>query len=58
MDELRKKNKAIIMISSEMVELIGMCNRIIVMHEGRITKEIPHSKVSQELILEAASCQM
>lgn len=58
MDELRKKHKAIVMISSEMVELIGMCNRILVMHEGRITREIPHSQVTQELILEAASCQM
>jgi ribose transport system ATP-binding protein len=55
MNELSKNGKSIIMISSEMPELIGMSDRIIVMHEGRINGELTPEEYSQERILEIAS---
>lgn len=55
MDQLRKEGKAIIMVSSEMLEVVGMCNRIIVMHEGDMMGELSCTEVTQERILELAS---
>ena len=57
MHELTKEGKSIIMISSEMPELIGMSDRILVMHEGIINGELSASEYSQERILEMASGQ-
>jgi ribose transport system ATP-binding protein len=51
---LAESGKSIIMISSEMPELIGMSDRIIVMHEGRITGILEKDEFSQEKILELA----
>jgi ABC-type sugar transport system ATPase subunit len=45
---------AIIMMSSEMQEVIGMCDRVYVMAGGRIRQEFSRDSVSQEKIL--ASC--
>ena len=39
MDEMRKHGKSIIMISEELMELIGMCDRIIIMKDGKISGE-------------------
>jgi ribose transport system ATP-binding protein len=52
---LAENGKSIIMISSEMPELIGMCDRILVMKGGRITGELSRSEFSQERILELAA---
>jgi inositol transport system ATP-binding protein len=52
---LRNPDKGIIMISSELPELIGMCDRIYVMAEGRITGEVFRSDFSQELIMQYAT---
>ena len=46
---------SIIMISSEMEELIGMSDRIVVLHEGRITGELEKKDFDQQKILEYAS---
>lgn len=55
MHRLADEGKAIIMVSSELPEVLGMSDRILVMHEGRITKEISDvAKVRQEDILSAA----
>ena len=40
MDEMRKKNKSIILISEELMELIGMCDRILIMKNGEINGEV------------------
>ncbi|MBI9105933.1 MAG: sugar ABC transporter ATP-binding protein [Spirochaetales bacterium] len=53
--ELAESGKGIIFISSEMPELIGMSERIIVMHEGGIEGELAAGEVSQEKILDLAS---
>lgn len=55
MNELAAKGMAIIMISSEMPELLGMADRILVMHEGEITGELKREEATQERILELAS---
>ena len=39
-NQLAAQGKAILMISSELPEVLGMADRILVMHEGRITGEI------------------
>lgn len=56
MDQLRRSGKAIIMISSEMPELIGMSNRVVVLYEGKLSGEIRDPKqITQENILSLAS---
>ncbi len=47
MDDLAARGVAIIMISSEMPEIIGMSDRAIVMREGRITGELPKEKLTE-----------
>ena len=53
--ELAKQGKSIIMISSEMSELIGMSDRIMVMCDGRVTGFIDGDKANQENIMELAT---
>lgn len=55
MNELVEQGKSIIMISSEMTEILRMSDRIIVMCEGRKTGEISIEKASQEVIMHAAT---
>lgn len=52
---LAEEGKALIMVSSDMPELLGMADRIIVMHEGHIAGELDHTQATQEVILEMAS---
>ncbi|MGV8989277.1 MAG: multiple monosaccharide ABC transporter ATP-binding protein [Cypionkella sp.] len=51
MKELAEQGRAIVMISSEMPELLGMCDRIYVMNEGRIVGELSREEASQEKIM-------
>lgn len=53
--ELAKKDKGIIMISSEMPELLGVTDRILVMSNGRIAGIVETTKTSQEEILQLAA---
>ncbi len=55
MTNLVKEGKAVIMVSSELPELIGMCDRIYVMSKGTITGEIERKDFSQELIMKYAT---
>lgn len=55
MNELVKKGMAIIMISSEMPEIINMSDRIYVMNEGNITGCLERNEVSQESIMKLAA---
>jgi len=55
MNELAAQGKAILMISSELPEVIGMADRILVMHEGRLTGEIGAGRrATQEQIMDLA----
>jgi ABC-type sugar transport system ATPase subunit len=54
-NELAAAGKAILLISSELPEVLGMCDRILVMHEGRLTGEITDvEQATQEQILRLA----
>jgi inositol transport system ATP-binding protein len=52
--ELAREGKAVLMISSEMEELIGVCDRIYVMAKGRISGELARQDFSQENIMKLA----
>lgn len=55
MAEMAKEGKAVIMVSSELPELIGMCDRIYVMNQGKITGELMRDEFSQEAIMRFAT---
>ena len=55
MSGLAKEGKAILMVSSEMPEILGMSDRVLVMAGGRITAEFARDEVTQEKVLEAAT---
>lgn len=54
-DQLAQEGAAIIMVSSELPEVINMCNRCYVMSEGRITGELDERDFSQESIMHLAT---
>lgn len=51
MNELVDKGVSIIMISSELPEILGMSDRILVMHEGKLTKELHYTEADQETVM-------
>ncbi|MHB8073257.1 sugar ABC transporter ATP-binding protein [Desulfosporosinus fructosivorans] len=51
---LARQGKCIIMISSELPEILGMSDRIVVMHEGRVTGILDRSQATQETIMNHA----
>jgi ribose transport system ATP-binding protein len=55
MNELVKEGKSIIMISSELPEVLRMSDRVVVMCEGRITGQLAIEDASQEAIMEYAT---
>ncbi|MDR2523663.1 MAG: sugar ABC transporter ATP-binding protein [Synergistaceae bacterium] len=55
MTELAKEGKAIVMVSSELPELLGMCDRIYVMRQGVVAGELKKEEFSQELIMKYAA---
>ena len=55
MNELAEQGKSILMVSSDMEELLGMSERIIVLHEGEQTGELTREEFSQEKVLALAS---
>jgi rhamnose transport system ATP-binding protein len=48
---------AIIMISSDLPEVIGMADRVLVMHEGKITAQLSRAEATEEAIMFAATGQ-
>lgn len=54
--DLARKGVAVIMISSELPELLGMCDRILVFGRGELWGNIPRKDFSQERIMRAATC--
>ena len=55
MEKLAKEGLAVLFVSSEMEEIMGMSDRTIVMHEGRITGELQRSELSEESIMQLAT---
>lgn len=56
-DGLTRQGIAVIMLTSDMLELIGLSDRIIVFYEGLCTAEISRAEVSEERLMRAASGQ-
>lgn len=54
-NELAKAGLAIIMVSSDLPEIINMCDRVCVIREGRMAGEIDHASASQESIMKFAT---
>ena len=54
MNNLVKQGKSIIMISSEMPELISMSDRVLVMRDGQIIHEFQREEITEEKIVKAA----
>jgi rhamnose transport system ATP-binding protein len=52
--ELAAQGRAILLISSELPELLALCDRVLVMSEGRLTADIPRAEATQEKIMSAA----
>jgi ribose transport system ATP-binding protein len=52
--ELAEAGKAVIVISSEMEEIIGLCDRVYVMHEGRITGTVERGEITEEALMRYA----
>lgn len=48
MNELTERGVAIIMVSSELPEVLGMSDRIVVVHEGEISGELSQQEATQE----------
>jgi putative multiple sugar transport system ATP-binding protein len=51
MNRLAAEGKALLMISSELPELLGMCDRIYTMSQGRVTGEFPREQATQEVLM-------
>ncbi|MGI6777362.1 MAG: sugar ABC transporter ATP-binding protein [Acetivibrionales bacterium] len=58
LNELVRSGAALIFVSSEIPELLGMCDRILIMYKGRIVKELDRSEASREKILYYASGEL
>jgi ribose transport system ATP-binding protein len=54
MEELAGRGAAILFVSSEMEEILGMSDRAYVMHEGKICGELQRSQLSEQSIMELA----
>ena len=55
MEELAEQGVAILFVSSEMEEILGMSDRALVMHEGRITGELSRDELSEEAVMQLAT---
>ncbi len=57
-DQLSKQGVSIVLVSSELPEILALCDRIIIMHQGRINAELINSGITQEQIMTYATNQV
>jgi rhamnose transport system ATP-binding protein len=57
MSDLAAEGVAIVMVSSELPEVLGMADRVLVMREGRLVAEIPRERADEESVMFAATGQ-
>ncbi len=57
MSELAADGVAVLMVSSELPEVLGMADRVLVMHEGDLVAEIPRARADEETVMRAATGQ-
>ena len=58
MSELASRGLAVLMISSELPEVLGMADRVLVMHEGRLTGELSRAEADEERVVRLATGQV
>ncbi len=58
MEELASEGMAILFVSSELEEIMGMSDRVMVFHEGRLTGELPREKLTEQSIMALATGQV
>jgi D-xylose transport system ATP-binding protein len=56
-DALARSGMAVVLVSSELPEVLGLSDRIMVMHEGRVTGEFPADKATPDLVMACATGQ-
>jgi D-xylose transport system ATP-binding protein len=56
-DKLAQSGLAVVLVSSELPEVLGLSDRVMVMHEGRVTGEFPVEKATPELVMACATGQ-
>src|SRR5262249_48522468 len=55
MDELANSDVAILMISSDLEEVLGMSDRVLVLHEGRLAGELARAQLSEQAVMHLAT---
>src|SRR5262249_10328575 len=55
MDQLARDGVAILMISSDMEEVLGMSDRVLVLHEGRLAGELARAELNEEAVMSLAT---
>jgi ribose transport system ATP-binding protein len=55
MDRLAGAGTAILMISSDLEEILGMSDRVLVLHQGRLAGEVPRAELSEETVMHLAT---
>ena len=56
-DRLAQSGLAVVMVSSELPEILGLCDRILVLHNGKITGEFTHDAATAEAVMSCATGQ-
>ena len=57
LSSLAAEGVAVLMVSSELPEVLGMADRVLVMHEGRLAADIPRTRADEESVMLAATGQ-
>ena len=57
LSQLAAEGVAVLMVSSELPEVLGMADRILVMHEGRLVATMPRAAATEESVMFAATAQ-
>ena len=55
MEELAEQGVAVLFVSSEMEEILGISDRVLVMHEGRLAGELPRNELTEEKVMQLAT---
>ncbi len=55
MEELAEQGMAVLFVSSELEEILGMSDRVLVMHEGALTGELSREQLSEEAVMQLAT---